>query len=253
MTTLLLRYAAPLMAFGHSGRFDNRPSAATPSLSAVQGMVAAAAGIGRHTAWPDWLVDLHIGVRVERPGRMLTDYHTVNNPDLRLYRTLTVKKGRTADIDRVRNVVDAEGRSKDTTVVSAREWVSDATFLVAIADPTGNVTAAVDHPVWHLYAGRKAAPMAAPFRLGQREGSPEHVLAGVPTVASPTERSDADVLTRRRVLFRDPGTGTADVEDRPDRASGFRRHAPQRRWHDTVAVPVVSDWFDLLPDTTTGV
>jgi CRISPR system Cascade subunit CasD len=249
VTTLLLRFASPLMSFGHSGRYDNRPSAATPSLSAVQGLVAAAAGFGRHARWPDWVADLHLAIRVERPGRMLTDYHTVNQPDLRLYRSLTAKKGRAADIDLVRNVADADGNRKDTTVVSRREWISDATFLVAIADPTGNVAAAIDRPVWHLYAGRKAAPMAAPFRLGRHDDSPASLLATIATVRAPHDPV-GERIARSRVLFTDPGTDSVHVEDRPDRSAGFRRHSTQRRWHDTVQVPVAADWFDLIPTST---
>lgn len=241
MSSVLLRYASPLMSFGHSGRFDNRPTAATPTVSAIQGMVAAAAGIGRGETWPDWLADLHLAMRVDHRGTVINDYHTVNQPPLRRYAGLSEK-----DLSKVRVLADAEGKNKPgATVVSRRGYVADATFLVAIHDPAGTVSSLLAAPVWHLYAGRKSCPLTAPFLLGRHEGSPEAAVATVPTVPHPTESQlrIGDLVERDTVVFTDPG-GTPS-EARHDRASGFRRHRPCRRWHTTVTVSTVASWFDV--------
>lgn len=238
---LVLRYAAPLMAFGHTGRFDDRPSAATPTVSAVQGMVAAAAGISRSEPWPQWIADLHLAVRIDHPGTLVHDYHTVNQPPLRRYLNLS-----DADLARVRVLADADGKRKsNTTVVSERGYVADATFLLAIGDPTGKAARSLADPIWHLYAGRKSCPLTTPFVLGRVEASPEHAVGQIPTVAHPRERlSTGDTAQRDALVLTEP-VDPSPWEVRNDRAAGFRSHRQQPRWRVHVDVPVAADWFDV--------
>lgn len=247
MSSLIVRYAAPLMAFGHSGRFDNRPTAATPTVSAIQGMIAAAAGVGRDRAWPDWVRDLHLAIRIDHAGTVIADYHTVNQPPLRRYERLSVK-----DLEKVRVLADADGANKrGATVVSRRGYVADATFLLAIDDADGRAAEALTSPVWHLYAGRKSCPLTSPFVLGAVEAKPERAVATVPSAPHATEPADLAEVTRHAVVFTDPGGGAAS-EDRNDRASGFRRHRPARRWHIDVTVPVARSWFDVHDHLSAG-
>jgi CRISPR system Cascade subunit CasD len=254
MATLLLRYSAPLAAFGHTARFDNRPSAATPTLSGIQGLLAAAAGVGRATPWPDWIAALHLAVRVEHAGTRITDYHTVNQPPARRYRDLEPP-----DLDRVRVLATAEGtRATFNTFVTRRGYLTDATFLLAVEDPTGHITEALTAPLWALYAGRKSCPLTEPFVLGRAEITPEQAVATVPTVPHPIEADrrqrdpvrPGDTVVRHALLFTQP-TVHATHEDRNDRAVGFKQHRPQRRWHTDVTVPVAADWFDVIDHLAT--
>lgn len=238
MSTLVLRYAAPLMSFGHSARFDRRATATTPTVSAIQGMVAAAAGIGRAQTWPNWIASIHLAFRIERRGRMLSDYHTVNEPPARRYRHLSDR-----DRKRVRVLANADGgRASFENFVTHRSYVADASFLVTIEDPDRRIHEALDDPKWALYAGRKSCPLTDPFVLGRHDGTAEEALAAVPTV----DRTDGvRTAQREAIVFLRPPSDAA-VEERNDRATGFRRYRPQQRWHTTVSAPVVDNWFAVI-------
>jgi CRISPR system Cascade subunit CasD len=270
MATLLLRYSAPLAAFGHTARFDHRPSAPTPTLSGIQGLIAAAAGVGRATPWPEWIAALHLAIRVEHAGRLMTDYHTVNQPPARNYRWLdgqrkvkprALKQGKvepqhvsySGDRGRALVLANADGaRASFDTFVSRRGYVADATFLIAVADPTGNIDRFLNSPTWAIYAGRKSCPLTEPLILGSTPKSPEQAVATTPTVAHPSEGDGNQTLTRQALLFTQVAGQTQTPEDRNDRAAGFKRYRPQRRWHTQVAVPVAVDWFSVIDDLSAG-
>lgn len=264
MSTVLIRYSTPLAAFGHTARFDRRTTAATPTVSAIQGLFAAAVGVRRDQPWPDWVADLHLAIRVDYAGELLTDYHTVNQPPARRYAWLdgerriapkALKKGKVdtkdvkydGDRGRSRVLANADGaRATFNTYVTNRVYVADATYLIAVADPSGDASRALDHPKWAIYAGRKSCPLTEPVVLGRTEDSPDRAVAVVPTVAHPTERDLGETATRQVVQFVEPAAPDAVSEDRNDRGSGFRRHRLQRRWHTEAAVPVAADWFDVV-------
>lgn len=79
MTTLLLRLAGPMQAWGTDSKVDTRTTGAQPSKSGIVGMIAAAMGRSR-----DELVDdisaLRFGVRTDQGGTILRDYHTAHHP-----------------------------------------------------------------------------------------------------------------------------------------------------------------------------
>lgn len=246
MSTLVLRYAAPLASFGHTSRFDTRATAATPTLSAIQGMVAAAAGAGRDRPWPAWIADLHVAIRTEHPGTPLSDYHTINQPPLKSYRDIPTK-----DRNKIKILANAEqGRASFNTLVTRRHYIADSTFLLTIDDPTGNVTDVLTAPRWAISAGRKTCTLTAPFLLGHHPDSPENAAAAVPTVTHPTERDLDGTATRALARFSAPDSSAPNGghEDRNDRAAGFRNHRVQRRWHTRVTVPVTTDWFAVIDE-----
>ena len=246
MSTLVVRYAAPLASFGHTSRFDTRATAATPTLSAIQGMVAAAAGAGRDRPWPAWIADLHVAIRTEHPGASLSDYHTINQPPLKAYRNISEK-----DRKKVMFLANAKGkRATFNTLDTRRHYIADSTFLLLIDDPTGNVTDALTAPRWAISAGRKTCTLTAPFLLGHHPDPPETAAAAVATVPHPTERDLDDTTTRALTRFSAPNGNAPNGghEDRNDRASGFRTHRTERRWHTRVTVPVTTDWFAVIDD-----
>ena len=76
--TLLLRLVGPMQSWGFRSRFDHRDTALEPTRSGVIGLLCAALG------WPrdadlSRFSDLQMGVRVDAPGRVMTDYQTAQD------------------------------------------------------------------------------------------------------------------------------------------------------------------------------
>ena len=78
MSTLLMRLAAPLQSWGVDAKFDRRGTERTPTKSGVIGLVAASLGRRRNENVMD-LQTLRFGVRVDREGVLLRDYHTAKS------------------------------------------------------------------------------------------------------------------------------------------------------------------------------
>ena len=74
MSTLLLRLAAPLQAWGTDSKFEVRRTNREPSKSGVIGLLAAALGL-RRDADLSKLTALRFGVRVDRNGEVIKDFH----------------------------------------------------------------------------------------------------------------------------------------------------------------------------------
>lgn len=137
MSTLLIRLAAPLQAWGESARFNLRPTQPTPTKSGVLGMVCAAMGIPRSDITTlEKLNELKFGVRTDRPGRLLIDFHTVSH------------------------VVNAEGKTPQETTITDRYYLADAVFLVGLEGADlqllESIHAALLKPRWLLFLGRKS-------------------------------------------------------------------------------------------------
>ena len=75
MSVLLMRLSGPMQAWGVQSRFGVRDTTREPSKSGVVGLLAAALGRPRDAAIDD-LAALRMGVRVDREGTLLRDYHT---------------------------------------------------------------------------------------------------------------------------------------------------------------------------------
>ncbi|RDG36637.1 type I-E CRISPR-associated protein Cas5/CasD [Streptomyces corynorhini] len=73
---LLIRLAGPLQSWGVSSRFAHRDTHARPTKSGVIGLCAAALGLDREQPLGE-LATVLFGVRADRPGTPLRDYHTV--------------------------------------------------------------------------------------------------------------------------------------------------------------------------------
>ena len=133
MATLLLRLAAPLQAWGADSKFETRKTAREPTKSGVIGLLAAALGLRRDETEPlTRLAQLRFGVRVEREGQLLVDFHMARNEE------------------------------KDRSYVTYRHYLEDAVFLVGLeSEDTAllqELAEALTHPVFPLYLGRRACP-----------------------------------------------------------------------------------------------
>lgn len=186
-TTLVLRLGGPLQSWGDRSAFNRRETRSEPTKSGVLGLLAAAAGRSRAEP-PGELLDLRMGIRVDQPGTLLRDYHTVSD-----YRGVPLPQAG----------VSAKGIQKPTspaklTHVTQRFYLQDATFLAALQGPAGLVEAlaeAVARPAFPLALGRRSCVPTQPLFLAVREAPLEDVLRTEPWQAG--ERAK-DLFTRRR-------------------------------------------------------
>ncbi len=149
--TLFLRLEGPLQAWGvQESKFVIRRTAEAPTKSGVIGMFCAALGVSRRDAADSWLStlsDLHMAVRIDVPGVRWWDYHTVG-------------------AGMQMRIAEGEGKTKPGAMLTRREYLCDASFLVALqGDPSliVQLTGAMRTPKWTLYLGRKSCPPSRPL------------------------------------------------------------------------------------------
>ena len=157
MATLLLRLAAPLQAWGADSKFETRKTNREPTKSGVIGLLAAALGLRRdESEGLARLTGLRFGVRVEREGQLLVDYHTAKTQD------------------------------EKTSYVTYRHYLQDAVFLAGIESTDTallqQLQQALLHPVFPLYLGRRACPPTLPLCLGLREQGLVEALQAEPAL-----------------------------------------------------------------------
>ncbi|MCF2970930.1 type I-E CRISPR-associated protein Cas5/CasD [Synechococcus sp. Nb3U1] len=181
MPTLLMRLRAPMMSWGDHSQFVHRDSRREPTKSAVIGLLCAALGRPRWDPVDD-LAALKMGVRVNKEGILLRDYHTVQN-------TMRDKK-------------------KDNPTLSDRYYVADGDYLVGLegeAEVLGQLDAALQDPKWQLYLGRKSFIPSHPIRVGIVE---QPLLLALQTAAYEHRGRKAPPFPLRLVLEVDGGTDT---------------------------------------------
>lgn len=140
MSTLLLRLAAPLQSWGVDAKFERRGTERVPTKSGVIGLIAAALGHRRNESI-DYLHYLHFGVRVDREGVLLRDYHTAKN--------------------------------KKVSYVTNRYYLTDAVFLVGLEGDEkllSGIEDALESPAFPLFLGRRSCPPEGQVSLGIRMG-----------------------------------------------------------------------------------
>lgn len=173
--TLLLRLDGPMQSWGTQSRFTHRDSGLEPSFSGVVGLLCAALGRPRGEPLDD-LARLAMGVRVDREGTMRSDYHTAGGWHLRS--------------EAGYGVPSPDGKKRGT-VLSHRQYLADAEFLVGLAGDRAlleEIGAALRSPRWQIYLGRKAfvpsapvyLPNTAPWDGGLRDAPLEATLRSYP-------------------------------------------------------------------------
>ncbi|MCI0686537.1 MAG: type I-E CRISPR-associated protein Cas5/CasD [Sporichthyaceae bacterium] len=179
--SLVLRLAGPLQSWGVRSQFNRRDTAGEPTKSGIVGLLAAADGRRRQDPIED-LLGLTLGVRTDKPGALLRDYHTVGD-----YRGVRLRSA----------AVNAKGEQKPTspekfTHVTERFYLQDAVFVVAVGGPAGlleTLREALRRPAFPLALGRRACVPTQPVLLdpaakdatsGLWAGDPLSVLTRVP-------------------------------------------------------------------------
>ena len=149
-TTLLLQCVAPLQSWGTQSNFTVRDTGREPSKSGIIGLLCAALGRPR-TEPVDDLASLAMGVRIDREGQILRDYHTAGQGGLQKGFLKAVGKG-----------------VSKSTIISNRYYLADALFLVGLSGDKHLLQTlhnALANPHWMLFLGRKACPPARPIYL----------------------------------------------------------------------------------------
>jgi CRISPR system Cascade subunit CasD len=235
---LVLRLAAPVQSWSVRPEFNYRRTHGRPTKSGVLGLLAAAEGRARGQDITD-LLQLAMAVRVDQPGRLLRDYHTLSDH----------RGGPLASTQ-----VNAKGVQKATspaksTHITERYYLEDAAFVVALQGPAqviGALSEAVRAPAFPLALGRRSCPPTQPILLPFPEQAAhsdlEAVLRTVPWQAGKHNRDEQ----RRRA---DPGTvrlpatiedlaGDHVEHDVPSTfALGLRTHGQRRVRHTWLSVP----------------
>ena len=208
MATLLLRLAAPLQSWGADSKFETRKTNREPTKSGVLGLVAAALGLHRDDEEGlARLARLRFGVRVDREGDLLDDFHTAKNP-----LPEEVKRDR------------QKGKAPPAPYVTHRHYLCDAVFLAGLESDDrawlGELEVALRHPVYPPFLGRRSCPPTQPLCLGLRETDLETALRAEPRLVKPRYGED-DKL--RMVIDAAPGEPGVPVRDLPLSFSPFQR------------------------------
>ena len=198
MSTLLLRFAGPLQAWGADSRFDVRRTNREPTKSGVIGLIASALGL-RRDAPLDELNRLRFGVRVDREGVLLRDLHTVR-------------------------------KDKNTSYMTTRYYLSDAVFLVGLYSDDEALMQRLEYaarnPAHPLFLGRRSCPPEGRVCLGLRQMPLEETLKSEPSLIPP-KPSKPDEPQRARIVLDDP-RGTARLNDLPVSFSPYNRQYAYR-------------------------
>ena len=205
MATLLLRLAAPLQSWGADSKFETRKTNREPTKSGVIGLLAAALGLRRDESEAlARLAQLRFGVRVEREGQLLVDYHIAKTQD------------------------------QKTSYVTYRHYLQDAVFLAGLESEDEallrELETALRHPVYPLYLGRRSCPPTLPLCLGIRAGELLNTLRAEPLLVKQRNGAplrivaDADPADAAAVPRRDLAVSFSPIH----RQYGFR---PVREWN----------------------
>ncbi len=155
MKHLLLQIAAPIMSWGNEQARQDRTTDDHPRKSAILGLLGAALGKLRSDPWHAHAsAAFGFASVVLRPGKRLSDYHTV----------LTPTKGQAYATRR------EEIEASDYTIETVREYLSDAYFVVTVwqrkADhdmDLDGLAVALESPIFEPYAGRKSCTLSLPM------------------------------------------------------------------------------------------
>jgi len=238
--TLFLRLAGPMQSWGTSSRLQLRRTDPYPSKSGVLGLLLCAKGVRREDSRRELarLTSLRMGVRVDWPGTLDWDYHTVG-----------AKIG----------IRSADGKIKKTaktgeyeTLLSRRQYLYDASFLVALqgsADAIDACAGALDNPVWPIFLGRKSCVPAEPVFAGL--GTFDNLTDALSSVPwrrriGPIDRNDRSATrTLDSFIEHPPGSPPPDgarlVYDVPN-VFGFHSHGCRWVVARPVTVPVTIDY-----------
>ncbi len=158
--TLFLRLSGPMQSWGERARWSVRDTAPEPTKSGVVGLLACALGLNADADLRVLSENVRIGIRCDRPGTRLMDYHTVgggyDEPMLLM-------------ADGKPKYIPNTNPKLPHTEPTHRAYLCDASFFVAIQsddETIARLAEAVQDPVWIFFLGRKSCPPSEPVFAG---------------------------------------------------------------------------------------
>lgn len=158
---LLLCLDGPIQSWGTRSRWDVRDTILEPTKSGVIGLIGCARGLKRNDPELENLDrKLRFGVRVDSPGVISRDYQTVTG----YHRTAAGGFKHSGGV--AKSLAKAQEHD-ESTVVSPRDYLHDAVFLVALESDDYSLISQLqdklNHPKWPLYLGRKSCVPSRPI------------------------------------------------------------------------------------------
>ncbi len=173
---LLFRLEGVLQSWGEHSKWDYRDTADFPSKSGVIGLLGCALGLERdNIRLGEISRSLHMIVRADRAGEVVTDFQTVS-----------------AEV-----LYSASGkpRTGGNTFITHRNYLQDASFLVGLSGDKAlleELNNALRNPQWSIYLGRKSCVPSVPVTgcLTEEYDSLTQAMEEVPL----TKRHDDTVM-----------------------------------------------------------
>lgn len=179
MRFLKFTLSAPLQSWGEDSRWDNRNTAAMPTKSGIIGLLGCCLGYPRGDGRLRQLDEqLHMAVRADNPGQVMTDFHTVHGT----YGILQAANGK--------------AREHGDTIISRRQYLQCARFVVFLWGEDSELEHCYNgmrHPKWVPYLGRKSCVPSEPLL-------PEWLDAPTPKDAVATFSEIEQTLCGNRII-----------------------------------------------------
>lgn len=240
---LLILLAGPMQSWGTNNPFTHRGSEPFPTKSGVLGLCCAALGKSRNQDVSD-LARLRFGVRIDKPGVPLADFHTVMGP------------------------LKASGTKSKDAELTVRTYLSDAQFIAGL-EGTGQdrsllerIHEALAHPAWQVYLGRKSFPPGIPPYL--KDGlllnhDLETAFSEYPVLLNTSDAlpEAGTLLEKSIVVEQSTEQGSPMLFDQPaGNTYETRSFLPRGYMQNTVrvplAVPIRDRWKTIARDPTGG-
>lgn len=189
MATLVARLAGPVQSWGASPTLRTATTHCTPTWSGLLGLSRAALGHLRTEPLSAvaWLLELDMAVRLDRPGRVQVDFHTINPLPSAYDRFAWLDPGDRGLVP-LGTTVQTSGQAPrwlkgSAPMVTRRHLLHDASFLWLASGPdpvVQRLAEALSAPQWTLALGRKSCTPAAPLLLGTHPGTIAEVARSAP-------------------------------------------------------------------------
>ncbi len=148
MRFIQLHLQGPLQCWGEKSRWDSRDTASMPTKSGIIGLLGCCMGIPRGSERLRQLDQaLHIAVRADKPGRIMTDFHTVQAPA-------------------GRHILNSQGKPRGETIITPKQYLQEAVFTVLIwgcEETMASAYEALQQPHWTPYLGRRSCVPSVPL------------------------------------------------------------------------------------------